>query len=524
MRPCFFRNAAPHNPRSAFVYLRLGRQFLVAAAVLSCAGGCRLPDDNLSRKSPLPEPMRSAAARPTFAPVAEPAEIERAAFIAWLQARLTPQARVVDEKGKPVQVAFVTQKNNTYTQVAQSLLDVTAIYEADDLARSIARLLHDKRTDLGATLRAGTAFTVPQLLTKPYLQGDAARIGWPEDKALRGLYLRGPSARGPRYLRLLKNMVARDYNAIVLDLRDYDGVITYDTKAALAVQSKASRGAPIRDLARVVRFAHAANVRVIARISCFHDETVSKVRPDLVIRNKQGKPHRIGWLDPRNTTAQDYVIDLANEAMDAGADEIQLDYVRYPVKGIKNADFGLQGTKVTKVEVIRDFVRRVHAVTQERGVPLSLDIFGMSAQGTRADVEALGQDPAVLARECEVLSPMVYPSHYENGFLGFAVPGDHPEIVGIGTAKTLSLLDKGSTTLVRSWVQAVNWKSPTYSPAYLRTEMDSADTHGGVGWLLWQPAQDYSFAWAARPVGTGRFMVATKAKQTPPAELTQAQH
>jgi hypothetical protein len=227
---------------------------------------------------------------------------------------------------------------------------------------------------------------------------------------------------------------------------------------------------------------------------------VSKVRPDLVVRNKQGRPHRIGWLDPRNTTAQDYVIGLANEAMDAGADEVQLDYVRYPVKGIKNADFGLEGTKVTKIEVIRDFVRRVHAVTQARGVPLSLDIFGMAAQGQRSDVEALGQDPAVLARECEVLSPMVYPSHYEKGFHGFAEPGNHPELVGLGTRRALDLLDKGSPTIVRSWVQAVNWNSPSYSPAYLRQEMESAEANGGIGWLLWQPAQDYSYAWVARPI------------------------
>jgi hypothetical protein len=488
---------------------------LTSALVVSVSGGCRLPET--------PPPARKAAvasAMATKAPVVQGADAERAEFIAWLKSRLPAQAEVVDKVGLPVEVQFTTQKNDTFVKVARSLLDVVAVYEVDGLGRAIAKVLHDKRTDMGGTLRPGLVFTVPHLLTKPFAEGDAARLGWPADKALRGLYLRGPSARGPRYSHLLRNMVARDYNAIVLDLRDYDGFITYDSKVPLAIESKATKGAPIRDLARAIRFAHNYGVRVIARISCFHDETVSKARPDLVVRNKQGKPHAIGWLDPRNTVAQDYVIALANEAMDAGADEIQLDYVRYPVKGIKNADFGLDGSKLAKVEVIRDFVRRVHAVTQARAVPLSLDIFGMSAQGIRADIEALGQDPAVLARECEVLSPMVYPSHYENGFMGHAVPGDHPELVGVGTRKTLDLVDKGLSTIVRSWVQAVNWNSPSYSPEYLRKEMDSADANGGIGWLLWQPAQDYSYAWVARPPGTGK--MAPKFAAKPAAKLTPA--
>ena len=42
------------------------------------------------------------------------------------------------------------------------------------------------------------------------------------------------------------------------------------------------------------------------------------------------------------------------------------------------------------------------------------------------DLENLGQDPELLARECDALAPMVYPSHYPRGFMGFDVPGDHP--------------------------------------------------------------------------------------------------
>src|SRR5262249_4549898 len=147
------------------------------------------------------------------------------------------------------------------------------------------------------------------------------------------------------------------------------------------------------------------------------------------------RPYKIGWLDPANEDAQQYIVDLAKEGIDAGADEIQLDYVRYPVLGIKGADFHLKEKSLTKIEVIRDFDRKVHEVTSTLNVRFSLDVFGAIAEGHRDDIEILGQDPAVIATAAVVLSPMVYPSHYAKGFLGYEVPGNHPELVGYGVKR-----------------------------------------------------------------------------------------
>ena len=229
-----------------------------------------------------------------------------------------------------------------------------------------------------------------------------------------------------------------------------------------------------------------------------------------------GGIYPIGWLDPANELAHRYLIDLAKEAMDAGVDEIELDYVRYPVIGIKNADFKLGELGKTKVEVIRDFVREVHAVTRARHVPLSLDIFGVVAGGKRIDIDGLGQDIAVLGPECEVLSPMVYPSHYAKGYLGFDVPGNHPELVGVGTRGTLGQLASGHVTtgtLVRPWVQAVNYESPDYGPPYLAAELKSAEENGSSGWLMWNPSQDYATAWAAVPKKVARGEIATNVRR-----------
>jgi len=79
------------------------------------------------------------------------------------------------------------------------------------------------------------------------------------------------------------------------------------------------------------------------------------------------------------------------------------------------------------------------------------------------------------------------------------VPGDHPEIVGIGTKATVQKL-AGTGAKVRPWLQAFNWKSPAYSPKYLADEIKSGDESGASGYMMWNPGSEYSTAWAAVPV------------------------
>jgi hypothetical protein len=322
-------------------------------------------------------------------------------------------------------------------------------------------------------------------------------------QSARGLYVRGSTAAGPAFGLLLDHMAARGIDTVVLDAKDYDGFLTYPSRVPLAIASGALKHAPIDDFAATIRTIHAKGLRTAVRVSCFEDEHMARARPALSVRSKAGNAYRIGWLDPSNPEAQGYVIDLVREALDAGADEIQLDYVRYPVLGIKNAAFHLEERGLTKPIVIRDFVRRVHAVTLARGIPLALDIFGVVAFAKRADIDGLGQDPALLARECEVLSPMVYPSHYAPGFSGFDEPGNHPELVGIALNAMRSYLEESHVehgAVIRPWLQAMHWKSPAYSPGYLSAEIKSASNAGGSGWLMWNPGQNYSYAWIAVPM------------------------
>jgi hypothetical protein len=466
------------------------------------AGACSAPRSIKPAERP-PAPALRSEIPPVPAPpqVSTPlASDDGTRLRDWIRPRLPPGGEVALLEDGNVQVVHTVRAGDTGASIGAAYLDLTEIYMAADLARAVRRANPLPRTPWP---QAGSRLLIPGVVREPFKPADEERLGWPADRSLRGVYVRGGTAAGPGYMGLLDRLVARAMNMIVLDTKDYDGRLSYRSKVALAVETGATKNAPIADLARTIRFAHARGVRVAMRVSCFEDEVVAAAKGELSVQSVWKRPHKIGWLDPSNDLAQKYAIDLASEAIDAGADEIQLDYVRYPVMGISNADFDLVRRKLTKVSVITDFVRKVHDVTRARGVPLSIDIFGVVAENRRAEIEMLGQDPTLLSHECEALSPMVYPSHYWSGYQGFEVPGNHPEIVGIGTRKAVRIVREAGApndVLVRPWLQGADYRSPTYGPDYIASEIRHAESAGGTGWLMWNPAQMYVNTWRAVPV------------------------
>jgi hypothetical protein len=483
-----------------------GSRFVLASALaMVVACGARLP----APTGPGPVDLSSAPAEPSApapspAPAApepaRPADPERTALVAWLRTKLPVGGEIVDSAGSPVGLAHVLRRGDSLPSIADAYVGLTDIYLARELGKAIQKENPQFRA---AAPTPGERIVIPAVVKRAPKAADDERIGWPEDKQLRGVYVRGGTAGGSLFMPLLDRLAERGMNMIVLDAKDYDGWLTYKSKVPLASESGAIKNPPIRDMARTVRFAHARGIRVAMRISCFEDEVVAHAKPELVPRADwaPNRPYQIGWLDPANPEARAYIKDLVKEALDFGVDEIQLDYVRYPVLGVKHADFDATKGKTPKTIVIRDFVREVHAITQARNVPLSLDIFGIVAEGVRKDIDDLGQDPVLLASECEVLSPMVYPSHYHAGYAGFEVPGNHPEIVGMATRKMLAMLKRAKkSVIVRPWLQAASWNSPEYGPQYIATEIRSSNGAGGAGWLMWNPAQTYTVTWQAVPV------------------------
>jgi hypothetical protein len=410
------------------------------------------------------------------------------AALEFVKSRLPNGGHVArDEKGALV-ITHDVQAKETPQSIAKAYLAVSDVYLSAELAARIQKKYPQ--------LKPGTTIAIPEPIQEAYGAPTESRLPWPADKKLRGIYLGGRDALGT-WEDTLDRMKARGMNLVILDAKEYMGQMTYPSKVDVAVKTGGTKGALIEDMSRAIRFAHKRGVLVSLRIACFHDPWSAEKAPELSIKGYWGGPYPIGWLDPGGAEAQKYIFDLVEEALSLGADEINLDYVRYPVQGgLGNADFHLKDTGRTTVGVITKFAHDVHAITQKAHVPLSLDVFGVTAIGTQQDIDGLGQDIGHLAPECEALMPMVYPSHYGKGFYGWDIPGNHPEIVGIGTKAAIAKLPPGEhVAVIRPWVQASNWNTPNYSPAYLKAETVSGEEAGGAGWTMWNPGGFYGDAW-----------------------------
>lgn len=414
------------------------------------------------------------------------------ALIAHLE-KSVPKGGSVDAQGR---VFHTVAPGDTSASIAAAYLEVTEIYSPTDLAKAI-----DKKVP---SLIVGQKIEIPSPLVHAPRDPKEEKLGWPEDRAIRALFMTGPYAKD-KWTESLDKMAPRGLNAVILDSKDYMGPVTYPTKAKIAVEINAAAKPSIPSLVRIIRFAHWRGIRVVLRIPCFHDPYADKRLKDarLSLKHAQtGQPLHIDWLDPTNTEAQDYAIEIAKEGVEAGADEINLDYVRFPVH-VTNAYAKMPEPK-DRSNIIAAFVKRVHEITKPAGVMLSLDLFGVTATGTRDDIERLGQDIATVGPEAEVIMPMVYPSHYDKGYNGWEHPGDHPEIVGIGTKGALAQLKKvNSTTVVRAWIQAFPWRTNVFGSKYVVDQAKSAEANGGVGWAMWSPSCEYSSVYSGFPPKDG---------------------
>src|SRR4029079_15996603 len=256
---------------------------------------------------------------------------------------------------------------------------------------------------------------------------------------------------------------------------------------------------PLRNLPKFTRYLHSQGLHAIARIAIFRDEHLVTTHPELAIRSRRtGEPWKENgkfvWTVPSHKEVQNYDIALAKYAADSGADEVQFDYVRFPAEGDqKDAKFAFeaQHPNWTRADVIADFLSKAQAELKPKGVLFSLDVFGVMAWQRQVDLSRTGQDIVRMAQHCDVLSPMIYPSHFF-GMDGYELPGDAPEHF-IGTSmERFAKITAGSGVVLRPWLQAFGWKTKTYSVDYILTQVKASNERGGIGFLFWKARNDYA--------------------------------
>jgi len=344
-------------------------------------------------------------------------------------------------------------------------------------------------------------------ITKPSQDANgAATYHFVKPAHVKGIYWTAWTA-GSRKARekLLAIVDKTELNAVVVDIRD-EGTVYLKTKIEMANEPKVTEVAIAKpvDLLKSLDEHH---VWPIARIACFRDNFVTKNHPELAIHFANGQVwhdrKKFQWLDPYNKKNWEYIGQVVEFALDLGFPEIQLDYVRFPSEGKASSQFFPAKKAYGKADeknsdVIADFTKFIGEKVHARHAVYSVDIFGIISS-MKGD-EGIGQQLEAVAAPFDVLSPMIYPSHFALGEYGIKNPNASPyEIIKKSLNDYKKRLPK---TTIRPWLQAFSLNHIKYTAVQLRAQIKATREVGYQGYLLWNAGNKYPYLEEALPKKT----------------------
>ena len=328
--------------------------------------------------------------------------------------------------------------------------------------------------------------------------------------AVRGVYVTGHSAGGERFNDLLNLMDTTDLNAMVIDLKDDFGNLTYIPKEDSPL-AKYKIGKPyIKDTQAMLKTMEEKKIYPIARIVVFKDTELAETKPEWsfvegtsVWKNGRGE----AFVNPFMQEVWDYNVEIAIEAAKMGFKEIQFDYVRFP-EGFEKREYTLKysmgeyktselGFVQRRVSAVTDFVAYAKEKLKPYGAKVSVDIFGYSA--TLPEAPGIGQNFNKISENVDVISSMIYPSHWTSYF-GIAKPDLEPyrlvqEYAKVENAK---LAELENPPVSRPWLQdftasylgAGNYQQ--YGKDEVEAQIKALNEAGIKEFLLWNAGNKYS--------------------------------
>lgn len=326
--------------------------------------------------------------------------------------------------------------------------------------------------------------------------------------AVRGIYVTGPSAGGSRFEKLTNLVEKSDLNAMVIDIKEDHGNLTFKPK----------EGSPYEDIGinyiddprKLIKVLEEKGIYPIARIVVFKDSVLANKRPELsftkngkVWTNNKGE----AFVNPFQKEVWEYNLEIAKKAAEMGFQEIQFDYVRFP-EGFEDYDSELSysqgnyGNDKTdnvqrRVKAVTDFVSYAKEELEYYDVDVAVDIFGYAA--TVPETPGIGQNFTKISKNVDVISSMIYPSHWTSYF-DIPIPDKEPHKLVTEYAKVenkvLGKLEEPPTS--RPWIQ--DFEAPwlysgatkQYGKAEVETQITALQENGINEFLLWNAGNSYT--------------------------------
>jgi hypothetical protein len=343
----------------------------------------------------------------------------------------------------------------------------------------------------------------------------------PTPEPLKAIYMTSCVASHHSWREELVNFIdTTELNAVVIDIKDYSGKISFETNDPRFPLD--TKGCYVPDMKAFLEMLHEKGIYIIGRVTVMQDATYPKTHPDAAVKRKStGEIWKdkkgITFVDPGATEYWEYIVDLAKAAHAIGFDEINFDYIRYPSDGnMTDIAFPRTGTS-TKSEMMRKFYAYIGAEMKKAGIISSADLFGMTT--TNTDDLNIGQIIEHALLYFDYVAPMVYPSHFPPTFNGWKNPNDVPGQVveyamkaGVARANALEkevAIEEGKYPAVaststpnfvpsgkyanklRPWIQDFDYGGD-YDENDVRAQKEAVYAAGLTSWMVWDPGNRYT--------------------------------
>lgn len=309
---------------------------------------------------------------------------------------------------------------------------------------------------------------------------------------------------------IIEHIKETEINAVVIDVKDDIGRIIFkmDGEIIKKLGTNKDGDIQIKDMPALMKKLKDNNIYTIARIASLRDNYAPRQNTSFALVTDNGKLYKDNtayyWMNPYNHEVWDYLLEIGKGCIDAGFDEVQYDYCRFSTeRKMRHVVYDEEQVKNrSKIEIITEMVIYLYQGILDYGGFLSIDVFG-SIISSYGDQAALGQDYVNLLKYSDYLSPMVYPSHYGNGYFGVEIPDKQPydtvkKALELSTRDTTFYFDTSlHNGIVRPWLQGF---TATYLPDYInytekeiRDQIQAVYDSGYEEWLVWNPSGVYKW-------------------------------
>lgn len=317
---------------------------------------------------------------------------------------------------------------------------------------------------------------------------------------VKGIYVTGPVAGSKKMNQLVELVDSTELNAMVIDIKNDSGEITYKMDYDVAQAIGATKNY-IPDIQSLISRLKEKNIYLIARIVAFKDPILAEKLPAYSLKNTDGSIFRdkkgLAWVNPYSKGVWDYILNVAYYAAEMGFDEIQFDYIRFSTDaGMANVVFSQEEELPSKAEIITQFTEYVSDRLKLQGVKVSADVYG-GIIGSEVDRDIVGQDYGKMSEHLDCICPMIYPSQFAKGSYGVSNPDSTPyEIIYQSLLDSKEKLAGNQNIMVRPWLQdfTATWLDShiTYDKEEIKAQIKAVYDSGYEEWILWNAGNNYT--------------------------------